>query len=84
MPGVRFSSPAPNTNKGDTMLIAVTLIFASLFAYDNAEFFAQVKKERAEGYRFEYVGKKSASEFTHTLPVVDEQGKKWIYWQHKK
>jgi hypothetical protein len=67
------------------MFTAIILTFTSLFMYDNSEFFSEVKKERAEGYRFEYVGKQSADEYTHSIPVINQEtGEEFIYWQHKK
>ena len=66
-------------------MTAVLVIFLGLFAYDNAEFFAEVKKEREQGYTWEYVGKQKADEYTYSLPVVNQEtGEKFIYWEHQK
>ena len=66
-------------------MTAVLVIFLGLFAYDNAEFFAEVKKEREQGYTWEYVGKQKADEYKYSLPVVNQEtGEKFIYWEHQK
>ena len=66
-------------------MTAVLVIFLGLFAYDNAEFFAEVKKEHEQGYTWEYVGKQKADEYKYSLPVVNQEtGEKFIYWEHQK
>jgi hypothetical protein len=53
-----------------------------LFITDNAEFFAESKKQTDQGYTWEYVGKRNADEFSFSLPVINETtGEKSIYWK---
>ena len=67
------------------MFTAVLVSIAGLFMYDNSAFFAEVKKEREQGYRFEYVGKQKADEYRYSLPVINQEtGEKFIYWEHQK
>lgn len=67
------------------MMTAVLLVMLGMFGYDNAEFFAEVKKENEQGYKWEYVGKQPADKYKYSLPVINEEtGEKFIYWEHKK
>ena len=67
------------------MFTAVLVTITGLFMYDNSAFFAEVKKEREQGYKFEYVGKQKADEYKYSLPVINQEtGEKFIYWEHQK
>lgn len=53
-----------------------------MFFNDNAEFFAESKKQTDQGYTWEYVGKRNADEFSFSLPIINEEtGEKSIYWK---
>ena len=66
------------------MGLGLVLILA-LFAHDNAEFFEQSQKQLDDGYHWEYVGKQKASDYSFSLPVVDQKsGEKFIYWELQK
>jgi len=61
------------------------ILILALFANDNAEFFEQSKKQLDDGYHWEYVGKRKASEYSFSLPVIDQQsGEKLVYWELQK
>jgi len=61
------------------------VLFLGLFAHDNAEFFEQSKKQLDEGYHWEYVGKQPASDYSFSLPVINQEtGEKSIYWKLEK
>jgi len=63
------------------MFTAVLVIMVGMFGYDNAEFFAEVKKENEQGYKWEYVGKTPAS----GVPAITmkSNGEEYILWKLK-
>lgn len=67
------------------MFTATLVLITGLFFHDNAEFFAESKKNYEKGYTWEYVGKQKANKYKYSLPVINEQtGEKFIYWEQKE
>lgn len=67
------------------MFTAVLVTMLGMFAYDNAEFFAEVKKNNEKGYTWEYVGRQQADDYKYSLPIIiEETGERIIYWEHQE
>jgi len=50
---------------------------------DNKEFFEQVRKERDLGYKWEKIERTPAGTYQYEIPAVNEDGSKWILFEHK-
>lgn len=64
------------------MIFALSL-FATLFVYDNKEFFVTVEQNAKDGMSWEYVGKQDPNG-QPAITVKDFQGNDVIFWKMTK
>jgi len=57
------------------------VLITGLFMYDNAEFFATVEKNKADGMTWQYVGKQSPGDNPAITVKNEVTGEEFIYWR---
>jgi len=63
--------------------MGIVFVVAALFGYGNAEFFDTAKKQRSEGYSWEYVGKQ-IPDGSPAITMKPEKGDEFILYKLKK
>tara|TARA_Y100000310_G_scaffold303520_1_gene341911 strand:- start:46 stop:255 length:210 start_codon:yes stop_codon:yes gene_type:complete len=65
-------------------IVFVIALFGALFCADNKEFLDTVKKEKAEGYEWHYVGQTDLDPKAKSVPLQVEGNDPYILWKLKK
>ena len=65
-------------------IVFVVALFGALFCTDNKEFLETVKKEKAEGYEWHYVGVTGLDPKAKSIPLQVEPNEPYILWKLKK
>jgi hypothetical protein len=65
-------------------IVFVLAFFGALFCADNQEFLKTVKKEKAEGYEWHYIGKSPVDPKAKSITIKVEGEEPFILWKLKK
>ncbi len=65
-------------------IVFAIALFGALFCADNQEFLETVKKQKAEGYKWHYIGATSPDPKAKSITIQVEGGEPYILWKLKK
>jgi len=64
------------------MITFIVALASGMFVYENADFFQTMKENRADGMKWEYVGKTEHVDDAPAIPLQTKDGEV-IYWKMK-